>query len=50
MHYFSSFITGSHIVHIFFKVVKKLSGEGAGSAEWFTRIGNEHSQILFVLT
>ncbi|XP_036454818.1 uncharacterized protein LOC118827529 [Colossoma macropomum] len=33
------------------KVVKKLSGEGAGSAEWFTSIGNEHSQIVsFVLT
>ncbi|XP_048885476.1 uncharacterized protein LOC125751053 [Brienomyrus brachyistius] len=33
------------------KVVKKLSGEGHGSAEWFTSIGNEHSQIAsFVLT
>ncbi|XP_062305955.1 uncharacterized protein LOC134010104 [Osmerus eperlanus] len=33
------------------KVVKKLSGEGKGSAEWFTSIGNEHSQIVtFVLT
>nr|XP_008281292.1 PREDICTED: uncharacterized protein LOC103358197 [Stegastes partitus] len=33
------------------KVVKKLSGEGQGSAEWFTSIGNEHSQIVsFVLT
>ncbi|XP_048881499.1 uncharacterized protein LOC125748878 [Brienomyrus brachyistius] len=33
------------------KVVKKLSGEGHGSAEWFTSIGNEHSQIVsFVLT
>ncbi|XP_034144756.1 uncharacterized protein LOC114832433 [Esox lucius] len=33
------------------KVVKKLSGEGGGSAEWFTSIGNEHSQIVsFVLT
>ncbi|XP_034540592.1 uncharacterized protein LOC117813704 [Notolabrus celidotus] len=33
------------------KVVKKLSGEGRGSAEWFTSIGNEHSQIVsFVLT
>lgn len=31
--------------------MKKLSGEGAGSAEWFTSIGNEHSQIVtFVLT
>ncbi|KAK9533162.1 hypothetical protein VZT92_008310 [Zoarces viviparus] len=28
------------------KVVKKLSGEGRGSAEWFTSIGNEHSQIV----
>ncbi|XP_044210464.1 uncharacterized protein LOC122984196 [Thunnus albacares] len=26
------------------KVVKKLSGEGKGSAEWFTSIRNEHSQ------
>ncbi|XP_074467496.1 uncharacterized protein LOC141753071 [Sebastes fasciatus] len=33
------------------KVMKKLSCEGQGSAEWFTSIGNEHSQILsFVLT
>ncbi|KAK2860341.1 hypothetical protein Q7C36_004507 [Tachysurus vachellii] len=33
------------------KVVKKLSGEGQGSAEWFTSIGNEHSQIpSYVLT
>ncbi|XP_056608893.1 uncharacterized protein LOC130426242 isoform X1 [Triplophysa dalaica] len=33
------------------KVVKKLSGEGKGTAEWFTSIGNEHSQIVsFVLT
>ncbi|XP_051253283.1 uncharacterized protein LOC127362052 [Dicentrarchus labrax] len=33
------------------KVVKKLSGEAKGSAEWFTSIGNEHSQIVsFVLT
>ncbi|XP_039453959.1 uncharacterized protein LOC116324518 [Oreochromis aureus] len=33
------------------KVVKTLSGEGQGSAEWFTSIGNEHSQIVtFVLT
>ncbi|KAK3520143.1 hypothetical protein QTP70_015604 [Hemibagrus guttatus] len=33
------------------KVVKKLSGEGHGSAECFTSIGNEHSQIVsFVLT
>ncbi|XP_034035737.1 uncharacterized protein LOC117518641 [Thalassophryne amazonica] len=33
------------------KVVKKLSGEGEGSAEWFTSIGNEFSQIVtFVLT
>ncbi|KAK6302324.1 hypothetical protein J4Q44_G00266790 [Coregonus suidteri] len=33
------------------KVVKKLSGEGGGSAEWFTSIENEHSQIVsFVLT
>ncbi|KAL6479126.1 hypothetical protein MHYP_G00125590 [Metynnis hypsauchen] len=33
------------------KVVKKLSGENADSAEWFTSIGNEHSQIVsFVLT
>ncbi|XP_041941359.1 uncharacterized protein LOC121704885 [Alosa sapidissima] len=33
------------------KVVKKLSGEGKGSAEWFTSIGNELSQIVsFVLT
>ncbi|KAK3536064.1 hypothetical protein QTP70_026481, partial [Hemibagrus guttatus] len=33
------------------KVVKKLSGEGQGSAEWFTSIANEHSQIVsFVLT
>ncbi|XDV45331.1 hypothetical protein PO909_013447 [Leuciscus waleckii] len=33
------------------KVVKKLSGEGKGSAEWFTSIGNEQSQIVsFVLT
>lgn len=32
-------------------MVKKLSGEGRGSAEWFTSIGNEHSQIVsFVLT
>ena len=32
-------------------MVKKLSGEGKGSAEWFTSIGNEHSQIVsFVLT
>ncbi|KAL7880303.1 hypothetical protein SRHO_G00025570 [Serrasalmus rhombeus] len=32
------------------KVVNKLSGEGAGSAEWFTSIGNEHCQIVsFVL-
>lgn len=31
--------------------MKKLSGEGHGSAEWFTSIGNEHSQIVsFVLT
>lgn len=31
--------------------MKKLSGEGDGSAEWFTSIGNEHSQIVsFVLT
>lgn len=31
--------------------MKKLSGEGQGSAEWFTSIGNEHSQIVtFVLT
>ncbi|KAI4798281.1 hypothetical protein KUCAC02_022157 [Chaenocephalus aceratus] len=33
------------------KVVKKLSGQGRGSAEWFTSIGNEYSQIVsFVLT
>ncbi|KAI9544088.1 hypothetical protein NQZ68_005137 [Dissostichus eleginoides] len=33
------------------KVVKKLSGQGRGSAEWFTGIGNEYSQIVyFVLT
>ncbi|KAL6490798.1 hypothetical protein MHYP_G00011430 [Metynnis hypsauchen] len=33
------------------KVVKKRSGEDAGSDEWFTSIGNEHSQIVsFVLT
>ncbi|XP_049334412.1 uncharacterized protein LOC125801663 [Astyanax mexicanus] len=33
------------------KVVKKLSGEGARSAKWFTSIGNEHSQVVsFVLT
>ncbi|XP_078807431.1 uncharacterized protein LOC144994226 isoform X1 [Oryzias latipes] len=33
------------------KVVKKLSGEAHGSAEWFTSVGNEHSQIVtFVLT
>ncbi|XP_076841988.1 uncharacterized protein LOC143486080 [Brachyhypopomus gauderio] len=33
------------------KVVKKLSGEGKGTAEWFTSIGNEYSQIVsFVLT
>lgn len=33
------------------KVVKKLSGVGKRSAEWFTSIGNEHSQIVsFVLT
>nr|XP_055036624.1 uncharacterized protein LOC129423839 [Misgurnus anguillicaudatus] len=33
------------------KVVKKLSGEGKGTAEWFTSIANEHSQIVsFVLT
>ncbi|XP_076144090.1 uncharacterized protein LOC143126052 [Alosa pseudoharengus] len=33
------------------KVVKKLSGEGKGSAEWFTSIGNKLSQIVsFVLT
>ncbi len=32
-------------------MVKKLSGEGKGSAEWFTSIGNEQSQIVsFVLT
>ena len=32
-------------------MVKKLSGEGKGSAEWFTSIGNKHSQIVsFVLT
>ena len=31
--------------------MKKLSGEGHGSAEWFTSIGNEYSQIVtFVLT
>ncbi|XP_034563348.1 uncharacterized protein LOC117829785 [Notolabrus celidotus] len=28
------------------KVVKKLSREVRGSAEWFTSIGNEHSQIV----
>lgn len=33
------------------QVVKKLSGEGKGSAEWFTSIGNENSHIVsFVLT
>lgn len=33
------------------QVVRKLSGEGKGTAEWFTSIGNEYSQILsFVLT
>ncbi|XP_049334270.1 uncharacterized protein LOC125801514 [Astyanax mexicanus] len=33
------------------KVVKKLSGEGARSAKWFTSIGNKHSQVVsFVLT
>ncbi|XP_056586283.1 uncharacterized protein LOC130407456 [Triplophysa dalaica] len=33
------------------QVVKKLSGEGKGTAEWITSIGNEHSQIVsFVLT
>ncbi|KAI4795785.1 hypothetical protein KUCAC02_029651 [Chaenocephalus aceratus] len=33
------------------KAVKKLSGQGRGSAEWFTSIGNEYSQIVsFVLT
>ncbi|KAK1888878.1 Non-toxic nonhemagglutinin type D [Dissostichus eleginoides] len=33
------------------KVVKKLSGQGRGSAEWFTSIGNEYSPIVsFVLT
>ncbi|XP_028982834.3 uncharacterized protein LOC114841838 [Betta splendens] len=33
------------------KVVKKLSGEGHGSAQWFTSIANEFSQIVtFVLT
>lgn len=30
-------------------MVKKLSGEGHGSAEWFTSIANEHS-VSFVLT
>ena len=31
--------------------MKKLSGEGKGSAEWFTSIANDHSQIVsFVLT
>ncbi|XP_078799714.1 uncharacterized protein LOC144990382 isoform X2 [Oryzias latipes] len=34
-----------------FQVVKKLSREAHGSAEWFTSVGNEHSQIVtFVLT
>ncbi|XP_034053846.1 uncharacterized protein LOC117533919 [Gymnodraco acuticeps] len=33
------------------KVGKKLSGQGRGSAEWFTNIGKEYSQIVsFVLT
>ncbi|XP_034051562.1 uncharacterized protein LOC117532359 isoform X2 [Gymnodraco acuticeps] len=33
------------------KKVVKLSGQGRGSAEWFTSIGNEYSQIVtFVLT
>lgn len=33
------------------QVVKKLSGEGKGTAEWFTSIANEHLQIVsFVLT
>lgn len=33
------------------KVGKKLSGAGQRSAEWFTSIGNEYSQIIsFVLT
>ncbi|XP_034065909.1 uncharacterized protein LOC117542365 [Gymnodraco acuticeps] len=32
-------------------MVKKLSGQGRGSAEWFTSIGNKYSQIVtFVLT
>ncbi|XP_033948249.1 uncharacterized protein [Pseudochaenichthys georgianus] len=29
-----------------FQVVKKLFGQGRGSAEWFTSIGNEYSQIV----
>ncbi|KAI4795725.1 hypothetical protein KUCAC02_029693 [Chaenocephalus aceratus] len=34
-----------------FQAVKKLSGQGRGSTEWFTSIGNECSQIVsFVLT
>ncbi|KAA8577917.1 hypothetical protein FQN60_017508, partial [Etheostoma spectabile] len=41
----------SQILSTFGIVVKKLSGEGKGSAEWFTSIGNEFSQIVsFVLT
>lgn len=33
------------------QVVKKMSGEGKGTAQWFTSIGNEFSQVLtFVLT
>lgn len=33
------------------QIVKKLSGEGRGTAEWFTSILNEQNQIVtFVLT
>lgn len=33
------------------KVVRKLSREGKGTANWLTSIGNEHSQIVkFFLT
>lgn len=39
------------ISNLFFQVVKKLSGEGKATAEWFTSISNEYSQtVSFVLT
>ncbi|KAK9515936.1 hypothetical protein VZT92_026532 [Zoarces viviparus] len=37
---------GNMMVKVWMQVVKKLSGEGRGSAEWFTSIGNEQSQII----